>query len=56
MCTLAGHSEWVNSVAFSPDGKSILSGSGDHLVKIWNAAPGAEVISSVWVCVEGVKW
>ena len=42
-CTLTGHSNEVNSVAYSPDGKYILSGSDDHTVKIWDAATGKEV-------------
>ena len=50
MCTLTGHSDTVFSVDFSPDGKSIVSGSEDNLVKIWDAEPGAEVSSFVGVC------
>ena len=44
-CPVAWHSASVFSVAFSPDGKHFGSGSGDHLVKIWNTETGAEVIS-----------
>ena len=33
-----GHSDRVNSVSFSPDGKFILSGSDDQTVKLWNLA------------------
>jgi WD40 repeat protein len=33
--TLEGHSGWVRSVAFSPDGTKIISGSSDKTVKIW---------------------
>jgi WD40 repeat protein len=32
----------VNVVAFSPDGRLIVWGSGDHTVLIWDAATGAE--------------
>ena len=45
--TLAGHSDLVSSVDFSPDGKHVVSGSHDKLVKIWNAETGAEVSSFV---------
>jgi WD40 repeat protein len=37
---LKEHTGFVCSVAFSPDGKLIASGSEDSLVKIWNAASG----------------
>jgi WD40 repeat protein/serine/threonine protein kinase len=39
---LLGHTNWVESVAFSPDGNSIASGSWDGTVKIWKAPPIAE--------------
>ena len=34
--TLTGHTGEVNSVAFSPDGEKIASGSDDRTVKIWS--------------------
>ena len=37
---LQGHSNSVYSVAFSPDGKSLVSGSGDNTVKVWNLTDG----------------
>ena len=49
MRTLTGHSGVVLSVAFSPDGKRIVSASSDRLVKIWDTATGAEVRSVVGV-------
>ena len=50
--SLAGHAAGVQDVAFSPDGKRVVSGSKDKLVKIWNAATGTEVCSFV-ECIEG---
>ena len=38
----------MTSVAYSPDGKHIVSGSFDKTVKIWDSTTGKEV--SVLVC------
>ncbi|MCD4785543.1 MAG: protein kinase [Candidatus Eremiobacteraeota bacterium] len=38
--TLKGHSSDVNSVAFSPDGKYMASGSNDKTIKMWNKDTG----------------
>ena len=49
MHSLRGHSGGVRSVAFSPNGTRVVSGSDDNLVKIWNAETGAQVSSFVGV-------
>ena len=36
---------FVHSVAFSPDGQQIVSGSGDNLVKVWSVSGGKEIAS-----------
>src|SRR5205823_11783159 len=36
---LRGHKDEVWSVAFSPDGSSLLSGSKDGTAKLWSASP-----------------
>ena len=35
--TQNAHSRRINSVAFSPDGKTIVSGSHDKTLKVWDA-------------------
>ena len=38
--TLKGHSNWVDSVAYSPDGQTVASGSNDKTIKLWNVKTG----------------
>ncbi|MEH2070391.1 MAG: caspase family protein [Nostoc sp.] len=40
---LEGHSNYIYSVRFSPDGKTIASASADNTVKLWNAVTGKEI-------------
>ncbi|MBM5817458.1 MAG: hypothetical protein FJ083_13005, partial [Cyanobacteria bacterium K_Offshore_surface_m2_239] len=40
---LKGHTSWVRSVAFSPDGKRIVSGSDDKTLRIWDSATGKPI-------------
>jgi WD40 repeat protein len=39
--TLIGHYDRVTSVAFSPDGTLLASGSDDHTVRLWRSSDGA---------------
>lgn len=43
--SFSGHTGWVESVVFRPDGKVIASGSGDRSVKVWNVASGDAVLT-----------
>jgi WD40 repeat protein/serine/threonine protein kinase len=43
--TLQGHSNYVTSVSFSPDGRRIVSGSGDNTLKVWDAETGQETLT-----------
>ncbi len=41
--TLIGHTGWVNSVSFSPDGNTIASGSRDNTIILWDAHTGNHI-------------
>ena len=45
LLTLKGHSGAIDSVAFSPDGQRIVTGSADHTAKVWDAASGRELLT-----------
>jgi len=34
--SLEGHTSHINTVRFTPNGKYVISGSGDHSIRIWN--------------------
>jgi WD40 repeat protein len=43
------HSNYITSVAFSPDGTKIVSGSLDKMIKVWDSgAPRASKIAPPW--------
>jgi RNA polymerase sigma factor (sigma-70 family) len=48
--TLKGHDNGVRSVAFSPDGKRLVSGSHDSTVRVWEAASGKELLKIAAPC------
>lgn len=37
---LKGHTAWVVSIAFSPNGKWLASGSNDHTIRLWDVHSG----------------
>jgi WD40 repeat protein len=45
--TLSGHTEFIMSLAFSGDGKYLLSGGQDRLAKLWEVESGKELASIV---------
>lgn len=42
LITLAGHSNWINACAVSPDGRFILSASLDGTARVWDVLAGSE--------------
>src|SRR6202023_1520246 len=64
--SFAGHKAsfgYVISVAFSPDGSRVLSGSADHTIKLWDVATGrllrtfeghADAVNSVRFSPDGI--
>ena len=54
-----GHSETVNSVAFSPDGRRVLTGSLDSTAKLWDAETGQVIRTfavNLMLCVYSVAF
>ena len=47
-----GHSVFVTSIAFSPDGRHLATGSDDHTAKVWDLSTGKQCA----VLEVGVMW
>jgi dipeptidyl aminopeptidase/acylaminoacyl peptidase len=43
--TLTNHTDGVSSVAFSPNGQRIVTGSGDKTAKVWEASSGKYLLT-----------
>jgi WD40 repeat protein len=41
--TLSGHSNWIRSIVFAPDGKTIASGSVDGTIRLWDTENGRQL-------------
>ncbi|OUL25206.1 serine/threonine protein kinase [Nostoc sp. RF31YmG] len=60
--SLTAHTDWIDSLAISADGQTLVSGSADKSIKIWNLQTGAlkttlslhsDVVSSVAISRDG---
>jgi len=45
LATLAGHTAWITSIAFSPDGNMLASNSNDHTIRLWDVPTGQCLIT-----------
>ena len=45
--SLRGHEEFLGALAFSADGKRLVSGGDDATVKLWDVASGTEIMTLV---------
>ncbi len=45
LLTLKGHEDVAYSIAFSPDGKRLATGSFDRTVKLWDVSAGRELVT-----------
>src|SRR5262249_11587670 len=50
--TFRDHKGWVTSIAFDPDGRRIVSGSGDRTLMLWDPATGR----SLHTLAKHVEW
>ena len=51
--TLSGHSDWVSSLAITPDGQTLASASFDGQIKLWDVSTG-ELLHTLCEHLQGV--
>ncbi|KAF8982566.1 WD40-repeat-containing domain protein [Cyathus striatus] len=45
--TFEGYTDWIASVAFSPDGKMLVSASWDYAIRIWDIETGKTIAGPI---------
>ena len=43
--TLTGHTGWINALAYSRDGRTLVSGGNDGTLRLWSATTGHELFT-----------
>ncbi|KAG1881903.1 quinon protein alcohol dehydrogenase-like superfamily, partial [Suillus tomentosus] len=43
IATLEGHTDWVQCLAWTPDGKTLISGSHDFSIRTWNTSTWKQI-------------
>ncbi|MXY99117.1 T9SS type A sorting domain-containing protein [Candidatus Poribacteria bacterium] len=45
--SLMGHPGWINAIAFSPDGETLVSGGDDEMLRLWDITPYASATQEI---------
>ncbi|MGH3698090.1 MAG: hypothetical protein ACRDQY_01190 [Pseudonocardiaceae bacterium] len=51
-----GHTHWVKSVVFSPDGRTLVTGSADQTMRLWKALRCFQWVTQREVMYAGAGW
>jgi len=51
---LAGHGGEINTIGFSPDGRTLVTGAEDRMIRFWNFETGAQLIARALP--ENIHW
>lgn len=45
LASLEGHTSFITTAVFSPDGQRVVTGSADNTARVWDAATGKQLVS-----------